>query len=107
LARTTVTFTKFSSFVEVIQKEEDEFVWGAMAKLKDKVKENAGLVTTWTQKRKEVIEVPNIRVCNLLALSRDLQWEMVDQTHIQNKVLTVGATLVTVLERPVEFMMLL
>ena len=26
LARTTVTFTKFSSFIEVIQEEEDEFV---------------------------------------------------------------------------------
>ena len=37
---------RFSSFVEVIQEEEEEFVWGTMAELKEEVKESAGLVMT-------------------------------------------------------------
>ena len=49
------------------------------------------------------VEVPNIRVCDLLALSGDLQQEMVDQTRIQNKVPAVGAVLVTLPEMPVKF----
>ena len=49
------------------------------------------------------VEVPNIRVRDLLALSGDLRQEMVDQTHTQNKVLAVRAALVTLLEMPVEF----
>ena len=49
------------------------------------------------------VEVPNIQVRDLLALSRDLRREMVDQICIQNKVLAVRATLVTLPEMPVEF----
>ena len=49
------------------------------------------------------VEVPNIRVHDLLALSGDLRREMVDQTRTQNKVPAVGAALVTLLEMPVEF----
>jgi len=49
------------------------------------------------------VEVPNIRVRDLLALSRDLRQEMVDQTRTQNKVPTVGAALVTVPKMPLEF----
>ena len=49
------------------------------------------------------VEVPNIRVCDLLALSGDLQQEMVDQTRTQNKVPAVGAVLVTLPEMPVKF----
>jgi len=37
---------RFSSFVEVIQEEEEEFVWETMAELKEEVKESAGLVMT-------------------------------------------------------------
>jgi len=52
------TPARFSSFVEVIQEEEDEFVWGTMAELKEEVKESAGLVITRAQERKrEVTEV--------------------------------------------------
>jgi len=40
------TPARFSSFVEAVQKEEDEFVWGTMAELKEEVKESAGLVMT-------------------------------------------------------------
>jgi len=146
---------RFSSFVEAIQEEEDEFVWGTMAELKEEMKESAGLVMTRAQERKrevaEVIdrkkyaredivsrrekkkvevhqptyrrepqianseapqevlqkildvEVLNIRVHDLLALSGDLRREIVDQTHTQNKVLAVGAVLVTLPEMPVEF----
>ena len=49
------------------------------------------------------MEVPNVRVCDLLALSGKLRKEMVDQTHTQNKVPAVGAALVTLPEMPVEF----
>jgi len=49
------------------------------------------------------VEVLNIRVHDLLALSGDLRREIVDQTHTQNKVLAVGAALVTLPEMPVEF----
>jgi len=49
---------RFSSFVEAVQEEEDEFVWGAMAELKKEVKESVGLVTIQAQERKrEVAEV--------------------------------------------------
>jgi len=52
------TLARFSSFVEVVQEEEDEFVWRTMAELKEEVKESAGLVTTQAQeKKKEVAEV--------------------------------------------------
>jgi len=37
---------KFSSFIEAVQEEDDKFVWGAMAELKEKVKESTGLVMT-------------------------------------------------------------
>ena len=49
------------------------------------------------------LEIPNIRVWDLLALSGELRREMVDQTCTQNKVPAVGAALVTLLEMPVEF----
>jgi len=49
------------------------------------------------------VEVPNIRVRDLLVLSGDLRREMVDQTHTQNKVPTVGAALVTMPKMPLEF----
>ena len=49
------------------------------------------------------VEVPNIQVRDLLALSGDLRREMVDQTRTQNKVPAVGAALVTLPEMPVEF----
>jgi len=49
------------------------------------------------------VEVLNIRIRDLLALSGDLRREMVDQTRTQNKVLAVGAALVTLPEMPVEF----
>ena len=49
------------------------------------------------------VEVPNIQVHDLLALSGDLRREMVDQTCTQNKVPTVGAALVTVPKMPLEF----
>jgi len=149
------TPARFSSFVEAIQEEEDEFVWGTMAELKEKVKESADLITTRAQERKREVaevtdrkkyaredtvsrqeekkveahqpayrreprianseaaqevlqkildvEVPNIRVRDLLALSGDLRREMVDQTRTQNKVPAVGAALVTLPEMPVEF----
>jgi len=49
---------RFSLFVEAIQEEEDKFVWGTMAELKEEVKESVGLVTTRAQERKrEVAEV--------------------------------------------------
>ena len=56
LARTTATFTKFSSFVEVTQEEENEFVQGAIAELEDEVKESAGLVMIQAQERREVVK---------------------------------------------------
>jgi len=37
---------KFSSFIEAVQEENDKFVWEAIAKLKEEVKESTGLVTT-------------------------------------------------------------
>jgi len=49
---------RFSLFIEAIQEEEDEFVWGTIAELKEEVKESASLVTTQAQERKrEVTEV--------------------------------------------------
>lgn len=58
LSNMAPTPARFSSFVEAIQEEEDEFVWGTMAELKEEVKESAGLVTTRAQERKrEVAEV--------------------------------------------------
>ena len=52
--------TKFSSFIEVVQEEDDEFVWGAMAELKKEVKESVSLVMMRAQERKrEVTEVTN------------------------------------------------
>jgi len=51
------------------------------------------------------VEVPNIQVCDLLALSKDLRQKIVDQTRMQNKISIVGATLVTVPKMPVEFAM--
>ena len=53
------------------------------------------------------MEVPNVRVHDLLALSGELRREMVDQIRTQNKVPAVGAVLVTLLEIPVEFATLL
>ena len=49
------------------------------------------------------VEVPNIRIRDLLALSGDLQREMVDQTRMQNKMPAVGATLATMPGTPLEF----
>jgi len=49
------------------------------------------------------VEVPNVRVRDLLALSGELRREMVDQTGTQNKVPAVGAALVTLPEMLVEF----
>ena len=51
------------------------------------------------------MEVPNIRVHDLLVLSGELQREMIDQTHTQNKVSAVGATLVILPKIPIEFVM--
>jgi len=49
------------------------------------------------------VEVPNIRIRDLLALSEDLRWEMVDQTCTQNRMPAVGATLATMPRTPLEF----
>jgi len=49
------------------------------------------------------VEVPNIQIRDLLALSGDLRWEMVDQTCTQNKMLAVGAILATMPRTPLEF----
>ena len=49
------------------------------------------------------VEVPNVRVRDLLALSGELRRKMVDQTRTQNKVPAVGAALVTLPEMLVEF----
>jgi len=58
LSNMALTPARFSSFVEAIQEEEDEFVWGTMAELKEEVKESAGLVTIRAQeKKREVAEV--------------------------------------------------
>jgi len=58
LSNMAPTPARFSSFVEAVQEEEDEFVWGTIAELKEEVKESAGLVMTRAQKRKrEVAEV--------------------------------------------------
>jgi len=53
------------------------------------------------------VEVPNIRIRDLLALSGDLQREMVDQTRTQNRMPAVGATLATIPGTPLEFTTLL
>jgi len=58
LSNMAPTPARFSSFVEAVQEEEDEFVWGTMVELKEEVKESAGLVMTQAQERKrEVAEV--------------------------------------------------
>jgi len=49
------------------------------------------------------VEVPNIRIRDLLVLSRDLQQKMMDQTYMQNRMPAVGATLATMPEIPLEF----
>ena len=49
------------------------------------------------------VKVLNIRVRDLLALSRDLQQEIVDLTCMQNKMPIVEAALVTVPKMLVEF----
>jgi len=49
------------------------------------------------------VEVPNIRIRDLLALSGNLQQEMVDQTRMQNRIPAVGATLATMPGTPLEF----
>ena len=49
------------------------------------------------------VEVPNIRIRDLLALSGDLRWEMVDQTRTQNRMPVVGATLATMPRTLLEF----
>ena len=49
------------------------------------------------------VEVPNIRVCDLLALSGDLRWEIVDQTYMQNRITAVGATLAIMPRTLLEF----
>jgi len=46
---------RFSSFVEAVQEEKDEFMWRAMAELKEEVKESASLVTTQAQERKKEV----------------------------------------------------
>jgi len=53
------------------------------------------------------VEVPNIRIRDLLALSGDLRRKMVDQTHMQNRILAVGATLATMPRTPLESVTLL
>jgi len=53
------------------------------------------------------MEVPNVRVCDLLALSEDLQREMVEQIYIQNKVPAIGIALLTMPKALVEFIILL
>jgi len=155
LAKATATSTKFSSFVEATQIEEEELVWGVMAELESEKEEVGGLVMTRAQGKKEVekradkggeggeqqtnrsgkektegirqpayrgepriadveaphqilqrmleVEVPNIRIRDLLALSGDLQREMVDQTRMQNRMPAVGATLATMPRTPPEF----
>jgi len=51
---------KFSLFIEAVQEENDKFVWEAIAKLKEEVKESTGLVITRAQERKrKVAEVIN------------------------------------------------
>jgi len=35
---------KFSSFIEAVQEEDDKFVWGAIAELKEEVKKSIGLI---------------------------------------------------------------
>jgi len=47
---------RFSSFVEVVQKEEDEFVWRAMAELEKEVKNIKGLVMTQVQEKTEIVK---------------------------------------------------
>jgi len=58
LSNMAPTPARFSLFIEAVQEEEDESVWGTMAELKEEVKESAGLVMTRAQERKrEVAEV--------------------------------------------------
>ena len=54
LTRTTTTFTKLSLFVKATQVEEEELVWGAIAKLENEKEEVGGLVMIRVQERKEV-----------------------------------------------------
>jgi len=49
------TPARFSSFVEAVQEEEDEFVWGTIAELKEEVKESTGLVMIQAQERKRKV----------------------------------------------------
>ena len=129
LSGTTPAPARFTSFVKVVQEEEEEFVWGAMAELEEEVKNIEELVTMWAQEKTEAekradknkearnrmvskqgektaethqpayhwelqianfealqqllqyildVEVPNIRVHNLLAISRDLWRKVMD-----------------------------
>ena len=54
MARATATSTKFSSFVEATQVEEEELVWEVMAELESEKEEVGELVMTRAQGRKEV-----------------------------------------------------
>ena len=54
MARATAISTKFSSFVEAMQVEEKELMWGVMAELESEKEEVRGLVMTRAQERKEV-----------------------------------------------------
>jgi len=55
MARGTETPTRFSSFIEATEVEEEkEFVWGAMAELEEEREEVGGLAMTRAQERKEV-----------------------------------------------------
>jgi len=55
LSNTVLALVRFSLFIEAVQEEKDKFVWGAMAELKEEVKESAGLVTTHAQERKREV----------------------------------------------------
>ena len=59
LTRTTATFTKFSSFIEAAQEEENEFVWGAIAELEKEKEEVGGLTITRAQSQKEGMKGAN------------------------------------------------
>jgi len=45
LSGTILASARLNLFVEAVQKEEKEFVWGAMAELEEEVKNIEGLVT--------------------------------------------------------------
>jgi len=59
LTGTASAFTRFTSFVEAVQEEEEEFVWGAIVELEEEVKNIKGLVTTQAQERAEVMKGTN------------------------------------------------